>query len=164
MPTIRNINDLEKLLRPKMIRAMEMTRDEVFEIISQKVSDYYNEPVFNSPDPTEPDYYQRTGTLMESLTGGKVIEHNNYYSFVCGFDDEYLEYRYPKGFFKGGSRNQYNGITGEQVLQAFNSSTHGYTVQGDHDYWNEALSEINALGGLDGILKRNLKRLGVPIA
>ena len=163
MPTFKNYKDFEKFFNSKLQKAMELTRDEVFEIVSQKVIDYYNEPVFNSPDPTEPDYYKRTGTLMESLSGGKVIAHDNYYSFICGFDDEYLEYRYPKGFSKRGAQNQYNGITGEQVLKAFNSGTHGYTVQGDHNYWDETIEEIQTRGGLDGILKRNLKRLGVPI-
>ena len=49
------------------------------------------------------------------------------------------------------------------MLQACNSGTHSYTVQGSHNYWDEALDEINSRGGLDGILKRNLIKLGVPI-
>ena len=100
---------------------------------------------------------------MESLSGGRVIKQNNGYSFTVGFDDDYLEFRYSGGFTTIRYGSKYNTITGEQVLQAFNSGTHGYTVQGSHNYWDEALDEINSRGGLDGILKRNFIKLGVPI-
>lgn len=163
MPTFKNYNEFEKFFNSKLQKAMELTRDEVFEIVSNKVSDYYKEEVFATPPHDIPDYYQRTGTLMESLSGGQVTYQNGYYSFTTGFDDDYLEFRYSGGFTTRKHGSRYNAITGEQVLQAFNTSTHGYTVQGDHSYWDEALDEINSRGGLDGILKRNLIKLGVPI-
>ena len=159
MPIINNIKDLEKVIQPYLIKALELTRDEIFEVVSRKASDYYSEPVFQH-DPTDvPDYYQRTGSLMESLTATHVTKNGNGFEFRVGWDEEYLTFRYPKGFGK----SKYNGITGLQVLQAFDSGTHGYTVQGSHNYWDEALSEISSRGGLDGILKRNLIKLGVPI-
>lgn len=163
MPTFRNYNEFEKFFNSKLQKAMELTRDEVFEVVSSKVSDYYNEDVFATPPTDVPDYYERTGILMESLSGGRVIKQGNGYSFTVGFDDDYLEFRYSGGFTTRRYGSKYNTITGEQVLQAFNSGTHGYTVQGSHNYWDEALSEISSRGGLDGILKRNLIKLGVPI-
>ena len=163
MPTFRNYNEFEKFFNSKLQKAMELTRDEVFEVVSSKVSDYYNEDVFATPPIDVPDYYERTGTLMESLSGGHVIKQGNTYSFTVGFDDDYLEFRYSGGFTTRRYGSKYNAITGEQVLQAFNSGTHGYTVQGSHNYWDEALDEINSRGGLDGILKMNLIKLGVPI-
>ena len=163
MPTFKNYNEFEKFFNSKLQKAMELTRDEVFEVVSSKVSDYYNEDVFATPPIDVPDYYERTGTLMESLSGGHVIKQGNTYSFTVGFDDDYLEFRYSGGFTTRRYGSKYNAITGEQVLQAFNSGTHGYTVQGSHNYWDEALDEINSRGGLDGILKMNLIKLGVPI-
>ena len=163
MPTFRNYNEFEKFFNSKLQKAMELTRDEVFEVVSSKVSDYYNEDVFATPPTDVPDYYERTGILMESLSGGRVIKQGNGYSFTVGFDDDYLEFRYSGGFTTRRYGSKYNAITGKQVLQAFNSGTHGYTVQGSHNYWDEALSEISSRGGLDGILKRNLIKLGVPI-
>ena len=151
MPTFKNYNEFEKFFNSKLQKAMELTRDEVFEVVSSKVSDYYNEDVFTTPTTDVPDYYERTGTLMESLTGGHVIKQGNTYSFTVGFDDDYLEFRYSGGFTTRRYGSKYNAITGEQVLQAFNSGTHGYTVQGSHNYWDEALDEINSRGGLDGI-------------
>lgn len=166
MPTFKNYNEFEKFFNSKLQKAMELTRDEVFEVVSSKVMEYYHEPVFDNSDPTEPKYYSR-GTddmsMMESLTGGHVTKQGNNYSFTVGFDDDYLEFRYSGGFTTRRYGSKYNAITGEQVLQAFNTGTHGYTVQGSHNYWDEVLDEINSRGGLDGILKRNLIKLGVPI-
>lgn len=166
MPTFKNYNEFEKFFNSKLQQAMELTRDEVFEIVSNKVIEYYHEPVFDNTDPTEPKYYNRgTGdmSLMESLTGSHITKQGNRYAFTVGFDDEYLEFRYNGGFATRKYGSRYNAITGEQALQAFNSGTHGYTVEGSHNYWDEAIDEINSRGGLDGILKRNLIKLGVPI-
>lgn len=159
MPTINNIKDLEKVIQPYLIKALELTRDEIFEVVSRKVLDYYNEPVFQH-DPTDvPDYYQRTGNLMESLTASHVTKTKNGYEFTVGWDEDYLSFRYPRGFGK----SPYNGITGAQVLQAFNSSSHGFTVDGEHNYWDEAIDEINSRGGVDGIFIKYLKKFGAPI-
>ena len=163
MPTFKNYNEFEKFFNSKLQKAMELTRDEVFEVVSSKVSDYYNEDVFATPPTDVPDYYERTVTLMESLSGGHVIKQGNVYSFTVGFDDDYLEFRYSGGFTTRRYGSKYNAITGEQVLQAFNTGTHGYTVQGSHKYWDEALDEINSRGGLDGILKRKCQQVGIPI-
>lgn len=159
MPTINNIKDLEKFIDPYLQKASIKTRDEIFEIISRKVSEYYNEPVFEHDPRDIPDYYERTGNLMESLTASRVIKTNNGYEFTVGWDDDYLSFRYPRGFGK----SPYNGITGAQVLQAFNSGTHGFTVDGEHNYLDEAIDEINARGGADGIFIKHLKKLGAPI-
>lgn len=53
---INNIKDLEKTLNKYLIKALELTRDEIFEVVFKKVEDYYNEPVFSSLDPTEPAF------------------------------------------------------------------------------------------------------------
>lgn len=159
MPTFRNYNEFEKFFNSKLQKAMELTRDEVFEVVSSKVSDYYNEDVFTTPPTDVPDYYQRTGNLMESLTATHVTKNGDGFEFRVGWDEEYLTFRYPKGF--GNSR--YNGITGLQVLQAFDSGTHGYTVSGEHNYWTEALDELGNEVGIIERFKKNCKRVGLPI-
>ena len=98
MKIIQNIKDLDKVFEPYLEKAMIFTRDEIFEVVSRKVSDYYNEPVFQH-DPTDiPDYYQRTGNLMESLTATHISKSGNMMEFRVGWDDDYLTFRYPKGF------------------------------------------------------------------
>lgn len=159
MQIIQNIKDLDKVFEPYLEKAMILTRDEIFEVVSRKVSDYYNEPVFQH-DPTDvPDYYQRTGNLMESLTATHISKSGNVMEFRVGWDDDYLTFRYPKGFGK----SKYNGITGLQVLQAFNSGTHGYTVDGEHNYWDEALDELGGEQGIINRFKANCKKVGLPI-
>lgn len=159
MQIIQNIKDLDKVFEPYLEKAMILTRDEIFEVVSRKVSDYYNEPVFQH-DPTDvPDYYQRTGNLIESLTATHISKSGNMMEFRVGWDDDYLSFRYPKGFGK----SKYNEITGLQVLQAFNSGTHGYTVDGEHNYWDEALDELGGEQGIINRFKANCKKVGLPI-
>lgn len=163
MKIVQNIKDLEKVFEPYLEKAMLLTRDEIFEVISRKVSDYYNEPVFSDPDPTEPDYYSRTGMLMDSLTASKITKSENSMEFRVGWDDEYLTFRYPRGFTTKKYGDKHNGITGLQVLQAFNSGTHGYTVDGEHNYWDEALDELGGEQGIINRFKANCKKVGLPI-
>ena len=61
---IQNMKDLEKVVNKYIIKALELTRDEIFEVVSRKVSDYYNEEVFEHEPRDIPDFYQRTGNLM----------------------------------------------------------------------------------------------------
>ena len=156
---IHNMKELEKVVNKYIIKALELTRDEIFEVVSRKVSDYYNEEVFTHEPYDIPDFYQRTGNLMESLSATNITSNGNGYEFRVGWDDDYLTFRYPKGFGK----SKYNGITGLQVLQAFDSSTHGYTAQGDHNYWTEALNELGNEVGIIERFRKNCKRVGLPI-
>ena len=156
---IHNMKELEKVVNKYIIKALELTRDEIFEVVSRKVSDYYNEEVFEHEPRDIPDFYQRTGNLMESLSATHITSNGNGYEFRVGWDSEYLQFRYSKGFGK----SKYNGITGLQVLQAFDSGTHGYTVQGDHNYWTEALDELGNEQGIIELFKKNCKRVGLNI-
>ena len=156
---IQNMKDLKKVVNKYIIKALELTRDEIFEVVSRKVSDYYNEEVFEYEPRDIPDFYQRTGNLMESLSATNITSNGNGYEFRVGQDDDYLTFRYPKGFGK----SKYNGITGLQVLQAFDSGTHGYTVQGNHNYWTEALDELGNEQGIIELFKKNCKRVGLNI-
>ncbi len=164
MAKITNIKDLGNMVNQYIVKAMELTRDKIFEVVSRKVSDYYHEDVFAHAPADVPDYYQRTGNLMESLTASNIIKNGNMFEFCVGWDDEYLTFRYPGGFVKKGSRGKDNHITGLQVLQAFNSGTHGYTVQGSHNYFDEAIKEINTqYGSITDLFKLYCKKIGMPI-
>lgn len=156
---INNIRDLEKMVNKYIVKALELTRDEIFEVVSQKVLEYYNENVFAHEPTDEPDYYVRTGQLMESLTSSNIKSVGNGYEFTVGWDDSYLQFRYPRGFGK----SKFNGITGLQVLQAFDSSSHGYTVHGSHDYFKEALAELGEEKGIIEKFIKNCKKVGLPI-
>lgn len=163
MSKINNIKDLNKVIKPYIKKAMILTRDEIFEIVSQKIVDYYYEDVFAPPNEDEPVQYQRTGRLLESLSASNLSESNGIYSFTVGFDDEYLSFEYP------GNPNQpkkphFNPATGEDVIRWMNSGWHGGKVAGSHNYLDEAMEEINIkYGGISQLFKRNLRRAGLPI-
>ena len=161
---VNNINNLNKALSSYIEKAMKMTRDIVFEIVSQKVVDYYNEPVFSEPDESEPDYYRRTGKLMESLSASSITKNGGDFTFTVGFDDEYLQYRYPSGFVTRYYGKSYNNATGHDVLNYLNTGSHGGTVSGSHNYWDEALEEINIrYGSITNLFKQHCKKVGLPI-
>lgn len=162
MSTFKNYSEIEKFFNSKLQQAMEITRDEVFKIVSQKVSDYYHEPVF---DESDTPMYERTYRLRNELISDPVKYDNNMYSFTVGWDDEYISYTYP-GWEKrwGRGLGGINRATGDDVLTYFNTGRHGGGgFTGDHNYWDEALEEIESRGGIDNILKKNLKKLGISI-
>ena len=157
------MKQMEKVVMPYIRKAMELTRDRIFEVVSQKVSDYYNERVFSPPDEDIPDVYIRTGRLMESLSATNITQTGTSLSFRVGWDDDYLTFRYPGGFVKKGSSGGYNKATGLQVLEWMDSNSHGGTVDGEHSYWTEAINELGGQSGLIDLFKSNCKKVGLPI-
>ena len=153
MPTFKNYNEFEKFFNSKLQKAMELTRDEIYEILLEKVNDYYEETPIN--DWGSPRY-QNTDMLKNATEKLSVSKIGNKFTFTLGFQDEYLTYEYQVGRNVGsvvifGK----NGVTGEEVLsEQFNVHMHGNpNFMGRHDYWDELMLEIQSRGGLDGILK-----------
>lgn len=155
---IKNINDLNKALEPYLEKAMELTKKEIFEVVSRKVTEYYEEPVFDNDDQSEPKYYRRTGALMENLTASHISKSGNTLSFTVGWDDDYLQMRYENQFYP-----QQAGATGLSVLRSFNASRHGWSVKGEHDYFDEALEELGGESGIAKLFMANCKKVGLPI-
>ncbi len=163
MPIFNNIKELEKFFNSKLQKAMELTRDEIYEILLEKINDYYEETPINGWGAPR---YQNTDMLKNATEKSSVSKIGNKLTFTLGFSNEYLTYEYP-GWEKRWKRGDAgkNGVTGEEVLsEQFNAHMHGNpNFMGRHNYWDEMISEINSRGRLDGILKRNLQKLGVPI-
>jgi hypothetical protein len=160
---IGNINDFEKIVSSYLIEALTLTRDEIFSVVSQKVIDYYYEPVFDNDDPTQPVYYKRTGKLLEELSATNITKNGDAYEFTVGWPDDYLRFRYSGGFVITGSNGSYNKATGQKVLTWMNSESHGGTVDGEHRFWDEAISELNGKKGIIELFKSNCKKVGLPI-
>ena len=157
---IRNIKDLQKAIEPYIINAMELTGRAIYEKLKEKVETYYSEEVFREPDKSKPDVYQRTDKLKNSLFEPIVEKKGNIYSFSTGFEDDYLTYEYP-----GNPEWKRNvQATGQDVLEWFNASLHGGIVKGKHDFWDEAIEEINSeYGGITNLFKQNCKKVGLPV-
>ena len=160
---ISNLKDLENVINSYIVKALELTRDEIHEVLWQKVADYYSEPVFNNElDPTEPLYYRRTELLMNSLTASHIKNDGDFYYFDVGWDEDYLRFRYPLSTMNRYGR-EYSRPKGQQVLEWFNSSSHGGTVDGEHNYFDEALEELGNEQGIINLFKQNCKKVGLPI-
>ena len=69
MHTIKNLKDLDRIIQPYIKRAMELTRDEIAEIIQNHVDEYYEEQFFvnNSPQ-NKPYSYRRTNKFKDALS------------------------------------------------------------------------------------------------
>lgn len=148
---INSINDLEKVLRPYIIKAMELTEDMIFKKIEEKVNEYYIE--------YEPKVYQRTDRLRDAPFKSEIKKNGNSYYFTTGFRDDYLTFQYP-----GNTQWEKNiPASGKDVLTYFNSSSHGGTIKGSHDYWDEVIEELGSEQGLLNLFKQNCKKVGIPI-
>lgn len=160
MELIYSLEELNVVMQRYLIKALELTRDEIFEVLSNKVSEYYNEKVFNNRyDKSEPVLYDRTYNLMESLTASTIKNIKNGYEFSVGWDDDYLSFQY----IGNGNGGQFDALTGEEVLIAFNSGSHGYTVSGNHNYFDEALNELGGSVGITTLFKNNCRKVGLII-
>lgn len=161
--TIKSISDLTKILEPRIQKAMQMTRDEIYLLLRQKVEEYYDEEPIkgwgSSPN------YRRTYHLYDAASKSDVLASNGCFEFTVGFNNEYLSFQYPgwRIRWKRGNAGK-NGVTGYEVLrEQFNDHMHGNpNFRGRHDYWDELIEEIDDIG-IENLFKKNCKKVGLPI-
>ena len=156
---INTINDMQKIFEPYIVKAMELTGKTIYDKLKEKVEAYYSEEVFNEPNQSIPDVYQRTNALRNALFEPIINKKGNTISFSTGFEDDYYTFTYS-----GNPQWKRNvPATGKDVLEYFNSGLHGATVKGSHDYWDEALSELGNESGIINLFKQNCKNVGIPL-
>lgn len=150
------INDFKTLkdkINKCIVKALEVTRKTIGEVLKQKTQDYYDEYV--------PNQYERTYLLMNSLVNlseysiekGKVEKRKLGYGFKVGWDNAYLDFQYIE-----------IGVTGEMVLRFYNDQSHGGVSKdnnGDpfeHRFFSEAIEELGGEEGIKKIFLANLKK------
>lgn len=152
---IKSLNDLEQklpqLLSLRISKALEMTRDEIFPIFMNHITEYYNEAVFRNGESAIPLLYDRTYKMLNSLIKTNVVKEGNNYSCTVEIDPEYLNYKY------------FGGATGLDVMLSADQQFHGWSIEGDIKVWQDALQDIGMEPGLLYIMMKNLKICGVPI-
>lgn len=160
---INSIDELNKQIKKLLEKAIILTRDIIYNVILDKVCDYYDEAVFDGS--YDPINYKRTYRLQKSLTSS-IIYNKNTIGFTVGWDDDYLEFRYS-GWQEQYGRGKFgiNQATGEDILKYFNSGRHGGNAfKGNHNYWDEVFEELDSkYGGIDNLFKQNCKKVGLPI-
>lgn len=148
---IKSANQLQKMLETKAQQAIMLSQAEIYEVVQKHMEGYYNEAVFNPPDKTEPDVYQRTYQFLNNLIQTNITTKNGAISCSVQFDEDYFNYTY-----KGGA-------TGFQVLEWANEQTHGGTVPGKIEFWNDAMEELGGRAGIMKIIEKNFKKVGLPL-
>lgn len=141
---IKSISDLTRIIELRVQKALEMTQQEIFEVIQEHITDYYKE--YN------PIIYQRTWKFLNSLIKTDIIKSPNGLSCTVEIDENYLSYRY-----KG-------EITGLEVSSLANKHSHGGIYDDDFvQFWDDSMQDLGMKPGILAIMKRNLKKCRVPI-
>lgn len=143
---IKNMNDLSKILEARIQKALEMTQTEIMETIQEHINDYYSE--------YKPSSYVRTFKFQtESLIKTKVVNNGGKLSCTVEIDPDYLRYTYPGGY-----------ATGLGVAKLANQHSHGGVYDDDFGcFWDDAMQELGLAPGILYIMKKNLKKCGVPV-
>ncbi len=148
---IRSMSDLTKILESRIQQALKMTQQEIFKVIQQHITDYYEEPVFRNGTSALPMIYDRTYKLLNSLIKTGIVKNGNIISCSVEIDPNYLNYRYM------------GGMSGLNVMLSANEQFHGWSIEGDMKVWDDALSELGLKPGILYLMKSNLKKCGVPV-
>ena len=159
MPLITSVNDLVKILESRVARALELSRQEIYDVIKKYIDKYYTEPVFGGRN--IPAMYRRTYQLLESLIKTDIIRDGSYLTCKVQIDPDYLNYTYPGN--SEDPQNAFNPATGLDVMNWANEGLHGGTVSGNLNIWDDAIEELGGEAGIMDIVRRNMKACGVPI-
>lgn len=146
---IKNPGDLIKILEARVSLALRMTQDEIYKAIYEALLEYYHEPVFGGG--STPKVYERTYKMLNSIIKTEIVHSGNSFACTVGVDESYLNYTY-----KGGA-------TGQEVWEWANANTHGGTVKGNLEVWNNAMDNLGGKQGIINLMKQNLKKCGVPV-
>lgn len=155
---LKNINDLNKIIEKKMQEAISLTHADISKVLQYHIDRYYSDCI--------PSVYKRTNILKEkSLVKLDIVKTSNGYSCEVGFDDDYLNYRYPDTWVDiPNSSIQNTPATGYDVLNWNNNGGwHGGTVEGDVEIWDDAIAELGGRSGILKLLKQNLQNVGLSI-
>lgn len=141
---IKSMSDLTKILESRIQQALKMTQQEIFEVIQQHITDYYHE--------YSPRMYERTWVFLDSLIKTNIVKTNGIISCTVEISKDYLSYRY-----KGGA-------TGLEIAAYANQHSHGGFYDDDFgQFWDDAMAELGLEPGIKCIMKKNLRKCGVPV-
>ena len=97
--------------------------------------------------PTRAEIYR----LFNSIIKTEVVSSGNSFYCTVEVDPTYLDYAYN------------GGATGLEVWNWANANSHGGTVKGNIEVWNNAMDSLGGEQGIITIMKQNLIKYGVPV-
>ena len=148
---VKSMSDLTRIIELRIQKALKMTQQEIFEVIQQHIIDYYKEPVFRNGTSAIPMIYNRIYKLLNSLIKTDIVKSSGTISCSVEIDPNYLDYKYM------------GGASGLDVMLSAEQAFHGWSVEGDIRIWSDSLTELGLKPGILYIMKKNLKKCGVPI-
>lgn len=149
---IKNMNDITKILSVRVSKALQMTQNEIYKVIQEHIADYYKEPVFRDGRSAIPMLYDRSYKMLNSLIKTNIITTKGEISCSVEIDPNYLDYEYI------------GGVSGLDVWLSANEQFHGWSIEGDIRVWDDAMAELGLEQGIVYLMKKNLKKCGVPVS
>lgn len=140
---IKNPSDLTMVFKKRVTLALNATQDIIYKALQEKLSEYYHE--------ITPMVYDRTYKLFNSIIKTEIIATGDGFSCSVEVDPSYLDYTY-----KGGA-------TGLEVWNWANAKSHGGTVEGNIEVWNNTMDSLGGENGIINLMKQNLQKYGVPV-
>ena len=148
---IKSMSDLTKTIESRIQQALKITQQEIFEVIQRHITDYYKEPVFRNGTSAIPMMYDRTYKLLNSLIKTDIAKSGGTISCAVEIDPNYLNYQYI------------GGASGLDVMLSAEQAFHGWSIEGDMRIWSDSLAELGLEPGITYIMKKNMKKCGVPV-
>lgn len=167
--TIKSISELKRVFQNRASYAARITRDEMFKVFQKHIDKFYGE--------YKPTVYKRTYKFLNSLIKTDITLSGNELSCSVRIDEKYLNYEYPyTQRFKPSYPHHYDGrfasgydvaswANGKFPWDDYSGGKHGYTVDvgSGNGFWNDAIEELGGKQGIINLMKRNLKKCGVPV-
>lgn len=163
MPTVNNIKDLEKAVQNRLSLALKFTQQEIYKVIQENIKDYYEEKVFydyvSGKKSSMPNVYDRTYQFLNSLIKTDVTIRNGTVSCSVGIDMDALDYTQDsdvvidminRGFHADKSLNDGRYETPRDI-------------RAESNFWDDSLEELGGYNGILEIMKRNCRKVGLPI-
>lgn len=162
--TIKNMNDLAKVLEPKIKATLELVAEDVKKEIDESLDEYYSE--------YSPIYYSRTDQLRDCCKIGKTKMNGNKLSIEVYLDVDSLHYT-AKGAdpyktvvsagagLHGGidPANSHGGQIPWDQISNNDGSRHGSGTQ----IWEKPMQELIDNGKLIELFKKHAKARGLNI-
>lgn len=128
---------LEKIMQNVIKLALQMTQDDIFDVIQKHINIYYSEYV--------PLQYQRTDTFKDSIFVSGIKISANGAECTVEINRDYLRHIYE------------GGASGLEVTNWANQSLHGgIDVGTNHNFFDAALDELGGKPGITKIFKKNI--------
>lgn len=154
MKAIRNLNDLNRVLIPKMREAMDTMQGMVYSTIHAFMILYYKE--------YEPEEYQRTFQFFNSLVKSDIKRVNN--GFECSV---YIDF----DSFKSG----YEGNTPFEIVDMINRGFHAdmsmnnniykvpYNIESRYHFWDDSIDEFKKGNYIINLFIDTLRSNGIKV-